>query len=70
MGKTFSRSLAAWVVVGTLPIVAAGLLLKGRIEAWHEGSATLWFDFLLTALLLARASLVKEIGRASCRERV
>lgn len=57
------RLLAAWVAVGTLPIVVLGLALRGVVERWHEGSSTLWFDFLLTAALLARASLVRDATR-------
>lgn len=57
------RRLAVWVVVGTVPVVVAGLLLRHAIERWHEGSATLWSDFLITALLLARASWVRGTTR-------
>lgn len=57
------RLLAVWVILGTIPVMLVGLLLRDRIEAWHEGSSTLWFDFLLTALLLARASMVKGATR-------
>ena len=57
------RQLAVWVVVGTIPIVILGFALRDVIAAWHEGSSTLWFDFLLTAALLARASMVRGTDR-------
>lgn len=50
------RRLAVWVAVGTIPIVIAGLALRKYVAGSHESSATLWFDFLLTSALLARAS--------------
>jgi undecaprenyl-diphosphatase len=57
------RRLAVWVVLGTVPVIIVGLLLRDWIESVHEGSSTLWFDFLLTAALLARASLVRRTDR-------
>lgn len=65
------RRLALWVVVGTLPVVVLGVALRPLIERWHEGTATLWLDFLLTAALLARASTVRGADRpvASMRAR-
>lgn len=57
------RSLALWVIVGTLPIVVVGLAFRAVIERSHEGLGTLWFDFLLTAALLSRASLVRGTNR-------
>lgn len=57
------RLLAAWVLLGTIPIVVVGLILREVISAWHTGTATLWFDFLVTALLLMRASLVRGATR-------
>jgi undecaprenyl-diphosphatase len=57
------RRLAGWVVLGTVPIVIAGVAFRSAIERSHEGLGTLWFDFLLTAVLLARASLVRGARR-------
>lgn len=57
------RRLAVWVVLGSVPVVVAGLAFRSFIEQSHEGFGTLWFDFLFTALLLARASLVRKADR-------
>ena len=57
------RRLAWWVFLGTGPIVIAGFVFRSFIAASHEGLGTLWFDFLLTAVLLARASLVPNADR-------
>lgn len=59
------RRLAWWVVLGTIPIVIAGFAFRSFVERSHEGMGTLWFDFLLTAVLLARASLVRGANRPS-----
>lgn len=53
------RLVAAWIVVGTLPIVVAGLLLRPFIVQSHESLGNLWLDFLITAALLTRASFVR-----------
>ncbi len=57
------RRLAGWVVLGTVPVVVAGFAFRVLIERSHEGTGTLWFDFLLTAALLTRASLVRNARR-------
>lgn len=57
------RQLAWWVVLGTVPVVVVGLAFRSFIERSHEGMGTLWFDFLLTAALLLRASFVRGTTR-------
>lgn len=57
------RRLAWWVVLGTVPVVLVGLAFRSAIERSHEGLGNLWFDFLLTAVLLGRASLVRAAAR-------
>jgi undecaprenyl-diphosphatase len=63
------QPLTAYLILGTLPAVAAALIFDERIEAAFESGAFLGFAFLITALFLALAELLsKKAGRLRQKE--
>jgi undecaprenyl-diphosphatase len=63
------QPLTAYLILGTLPAVAAALIFSERIEAAFESGAFLGFAFLITALLLALAEILsKKAGRLRRKE--
>ena len=59
------RRLATYASVSV-----AGLLIAAKFAAWLETGSVALLSSLVDSLLDAAASLVNQIGRASCRERV
>ena len=82
-GKDFKSRMGAhnpdtqmgwFIILGTMPILIAGLLFKHAIEGslrnlWITVTVLALFGVLLW-VVDARSKQVKKIGRASCRERV
>ena len=63
------QPLSAYLVLGTLPAVAAALVFKDTIEAAFESGAFLGFAFLATSLFLALAEILsKKAARPRQRE--
>jgi undecaprenyl-diphosphatase len=54
------QPLTAYLILGTLPAVAAALVFKDSIEAAFESGAFLGFAFLATAMLLALAEILSK----------
>lgn len=72
-GKTSAESRLGWaIIVGTIPVVIAGLLLKSLVEGqlrapWVIAAATIVFGLLLLWVDL-RARREREIGSISLRD--
>jgi undecaprenyl-diphosphatase len=63
------QPLTAYLILGTLPAVAAALIFGERITAAFESGAFLGFAFLITALFLALAEILsKRAGRLRQKE--
>jgi undecaprenyl-diphosphatase len=54
------QGLSAYLILGTLPAVAAALVFKDPIEAAFESGAFLGFAFLATSLFLALAEILSK----------
>jgi undecaprenyl-diphosphatase len=54
------QPLTAWLILGTLPAVAAALVFKDAIEAAFESGAFLGPAFLATAVFLALAEILSK----------
>jgi undecaprenyl-diphosphatase len=54
------QPLSAYLVLGTLPAVAAALVFKDTIEAAFESGAFLGFAFLTTSIFLALAEILSK----------
>jgi undecaprenyl-diphosphatase len=57
------QPLTAYLILGTLPAVAAALIFNDRIEAAFESGDFLGFAFLITALFLALAEILSKKAR-------
>jgi undecaprenyl-diphosphatase len=63
------QPLTAYLILGTLPAVAAALIFGERITAAFESGAFLGFAFLITALFLSLAEILsKRAGRLRRKE--
>jgi undecaprenyl-diphosphatase len=63
------QPLTAYLILGTLPAVAAALVFKDAVEGAFESGAFLGFAFLITAVFLALAEILsKKAGRLRRQE--
>ncbi|MCL2557209.1 MAG: undecaprenyl-diphosphate phosphatase [Treponema sp.] len=69
--KNLAQPVTAFLVVATIPAVAAALLLRGWLEGAAESGNYLGFAFLATAALLSAAELIsrRAVRRAELRGR-
>ncbi|MDR1444516.1 MAG: undecaprenyl-diphosphate phosphatase [Treponema sp.] len=54
------QPLTGYLILGTLPVVAAALIFNDAVEAAFESGAFLGFAFLLTSIFLASAEILSK----------